>query len=186
MPTFKLTEAPTTIRPRSQLLAAATMPRGKNAKPEKVTEVELLLEVEVDNCIKETEYLFPDAKKYCDMVASLEHAAGEDRITRTKLPEMNVVISYDGEVIFDQLNCPVKARPQLKVDKKGEAKLILKPRIKATGKELALIAGFIDADVRLSMEPTQTDLSEDGALVTPVTMVREKEVQTAVDRKSVV
>lgn len=163
---FKLTDAHGTIRPKSQLIAAATMPRGPQAKPSKVTEVELLLELEVDGCIEQTEWLFPGAKLFCQTIASLEHAKGEDRTSRTKLPEMNLTVAYDGKVIFEQSNCPVKKRPQLRVDKDGEAKLILKPRVKCNSKELAQLANMIEADCRFSMEATQTDMSEDTTLVT--------------------
>jgi len=166
---FELDMCPATLRPRSTLIAAATMPRGENAKVEKVTEVQLHIELEVDACAKQVEFLFPGAKEYCQIVAGLDHAKGEDRSARTKLPEMNLGIFYREKPVFAQTNTVIKSRAQLKVDDQGEAKLILRPRVKVTGKELAELAQLIEADIRVTMEPTQMDLSEDTTVVTPIT-----------------
>jgi hypothetical protein len=162
MSDFKLENVPGVIKPRTVLLQAVTVATGTNAVPKKVTEVELLLELDVSACAKAVEHLFPGADMYMKTVAGLEHAKGEDRVARTKLPEMNVRVWYgtDTEPVFDLMGCPIKARPQLKVDENGNGRLVLKPRGKFSNKQLADMAQLISADVRVTMDPAQMDMAE--------------------------
>lgn len=160
---FRLEKVPAVIKPGTQLLQAVTVAGGANASPRKVTEVKLVLEINVTDCPASVEFLFPGAKVYMDTVAGLEHAKGEDRTARTKLPEMNVRVWYgDGtdEPVFDLAACSVKSRAQLRVDEDGAGKLIIRPCGKFTNKQLADMAQLISADVRVSMEPSQMDLSD--------------------------
>jgi hypothetical protein len=163
MQEFKLERVPAVIKPGTQLMQAVTVAGGANASPRKVTEVKLVLEIDVTACPKALEFLFPGADVYMKTVAGLEHAKGEDRTARTKLPEMNVRVWYGegtDEPVFDLAGCPVKSRAQLKVDEDGNGKLILRPCGKFTNKQLADMAQLISADVRVSMEAAQMDLAE--------------------------
>lgn len=162
MQEFRLERVPAVIKPGTQLMQAVTVAGGANASPRKVTEVKLVLEINVTDCPGTVEFLFPGAKVYMDTVAGLEHAKGEDRTARTKLPEMNVRVWYgeEAEPVFDLAACSVKSRAQLRVDEDGGGKLILRPCGKFTNKQLADMAQLISADVRVSMEPAQMDLAD--------------------------
>lgn len=158
-----LTKVAGVIKPRTVFLNAVTAAAGANAKPTRVTEVELLLELDVTNSLKAIDALFPGADEYAKLVAGREkQCKGEDRTARTKLPEMNVRIFYgdDAEPAVDSQACPVKARPQLKVNEDGEARMIVKPRCKLANKQLTEMAQLIGADVRVTMEPAQVDLAD--------------------------
>jgi len=170
MKRFELDNIPAQIKPGgSKWLAAATQPRGDEGKPTQITEHEIHFILNMDDCEDQVEFLFANAKQFCQMVAGEEHNKGEDRTARTKLPEMNITILYKNGVVFSQKNVTVKARPQLRVGHKGDAHLVIKPRLKFTDAELAKVAGLIGADTRVSMEPTQVDHSELGEGVTPET-----------------
>ena len=160
---WKLDHVPATIKPGTAFKDAVTAAAGVNAKPTRMTEVELHLEVNVTECMKQVEDLFPGADVYCKQVAGMEKACkGEDRSARTKLPEMDVTVWYgaDTDPVFTSQASPIKARVQLKVNEDGEGKLIIKPRVRLNNKSLTDMAQLIKAEVKLSMEPSQMDLSE--------------------------
>lgn len=160
---WKLTQVPAVIKPGTAFKDAVTAAGGVNAKPTRMTEVELHLEVNVTDCMKQVEDLFPGADNYCKTVAGLEKACkGEDRSARTKLPEMDVTVWYgaDTDPVFTSQASPVKARVQLKVNEDGDGKIIIKPRVRLNNKALTDMAQLIKAEVKVSMEPSQMDLSE--------------------------
>ena len=160
---FKLERVPATIKPGTAFKDAVTAAHGADAKPKRMTEVELHLEVDVSECPDAVEDLFPGADAYCKTVAGLEkQCKGEDRSARTKLPEMNVLVWYgtEAEPVVDCQACSVKSRVLLKVNEDGDGKIIIKPRVRLDNKQLTGMAQLIKADVRVSMEPAQVDLSD--------------------------
>jgi hypothetical protein len=160
---FKLDHVPAVIKPGTSFKDAVTAAGGVNAKPTRMTEVELHLEVNVTECMKQVEDLFPGADAYCKMVAGLEKTCkGEDRSARTKLPEMDVTVWYgaDTDPVFMSQASPIKARVQLKVNEDGDGKIIIKPRVRLNNKALTDMAQLIKAEVKVSMEPSQMDLAE--------------------------
>jgi len=187
MKRFELDNIPAQIKPGgSKWLAAATQPRGPEGEPTQITEHEIHFILKMDDCEGQVEYLFTNAKQFCQMVAGQEHNKGEDRTSRTKLPEMNITILYKDEEVFAQKNVTVKARPQLRVGHKGDAQLIIKPRLKFTSDELNRVVGLIGADTRVSMEPTQVDHSELGEGVTPIEQGKKTRGQKAKDSKKTI
>lgn len=160
---FKLVKVPATIKPGTSFKDAVTAAHGADARPKRMTEVELHLEVDVTECMGAVEDLFPGAEGYCKVVAGLEkQCKGEDRSSRTKLPEMNVSIWYgsDADPVVACEASPVKSRVQLKVNEDGDGKIVIKPRVRLNDKQLTGMAQLIKAEVYLSMEPSQVDLAE--------------------------
>lgn len=161
--TFKLNRTYATLKPGTSFKDAVTAAGGVNAKPQRMTEVELNLEVDVTECMTAVEDLFPGADVYCKQVAGMEKACkGEDRSARTKLPEMDVTLWYgtDPDPVFVSKSSPVNARVQLKVNEDGDGKIIIKPRVRLDNKQLTGMAQLIKANVYVSMEPSQMDLAD--------------------------
>lgn len=157
---LRLNQAPTIIKP-SRALAAATQPRGKDGKATKITELELVLHVNVSDHLKALEPVFPGADVYCKLVAGAEkECKGEDRTARTKLPDADLRIWYgdDKEPVVSLSGCPVKSRLVLRVGVKGEATLVIKPRVKLSRSELGDVLDLLSGDCRLDMEPSQQTL----------------------------
>jgi len=174
MSEFKLENAPAELKGKSTLLSSTTQSR-KN-KPTKVTEVKLVFEVDLSADVKGIDFLFPGVDLHCKAVAGLEHYKGKNRTARASLPEMNIKLVYDGVEVLNQKNCPVKTKPQLKINKDGEATLVIRPMVKLDGEELAQIASYIDSDLRISMESAQVDLEHSGE---NVVMLRSNKVVKA-------
>lgn len=164
MKTFVLKKTPGKIRTKSQLLAQGMIASGSNAKPKRVTEVEVILELNPTDCMSAVESLFPGARDYLKIASAQEGFKGEDRSARTKLPEMAVEIFYadEPEPVIRMAIATVKARAVLKVgvSEKAESKLIIKPRGKLTDPELVQLVQLLEADIRVSMEPSQVDIGE--------------------------
>ena len=162
MPEFRLENAEGVIKPNSSFLSHGTQSRKGNAV--KTTDVKLTLEVMLaDEHIKGVEYLFPDLDMYLKKVASIEWYKGEDRDSRTRIPEINVKVAYGNTTLLEQKNCPIKGKPKLKVNKDGEATLVLRPLVKVDDRELVAIAQHVESDVRISMEVEQIDLEHTGS-----------------------
>lgn len=168
---FKIEDAPITIRPKSTLEGATTMPRGEKGSPSPVTEIKLLLEVEVEDYLKDIETVFPGIDAVCKYIAGTDVIGGLDVITRTKIGAFNVGITYRDESVFEQSNCRVMGRPKLLIDSKGIAKMMINVMVKATGKEQAALSSKINAQCSASFEPAQTDMSDTTKLATPAPMV---------------
>lgn len=149
------------------IILATASPRGKNGKPTKVSEVELELEIKADEILGDLEWSFPGSEEFSKAVASLDHFRGETRTSKAKLGPINLTLSYDGEIVVDLTNCPVKKKPKLDFRTDGEAFFFVSPIVKVTGSELASIAELVEADLRVSLEPTQTDLAETTELANP-------------------
>lgn len=162
---MSLSGVPAVLKPGSGWLGHTTQPRGENGKPTPVTEMELVFELDLSEVETQADYLFPGIRQHCQMVAGLEHYKGETRTARTKLPEMNIVIDYKDDEVFAQGNTVIKKPAQLKIGHKGDAKMVIKVRVKLTAKEQTALSSKMGADIRISMEPTTQDLSEDTELV---------------------
>ena len=161
MSTFELVDAVCLLKPNAQLVSAGTVSRG--GKSVKTVDVKAVIEVDVsDDIAKGIDFLFPGISMYLKSVASLEHYKGEDRSSRTSLPEMNIDIHYNESLVLSKKNCPIKGRAQLKINKEGEAKLILRPLMKLDESELPALAEYIDSDLRVTCEPMQIDIEHQG------------------------
>lgn len=161
---FKLKGASAVLKP-FKVLTAATAPKGANARPTKVTEVEMVIEVNAENQMKAIEAIFPGVDTYCKQVAGLEQECkGEDRTARTKLQNASIKIWYgdDKDPAADVVDCPINAKAKLRVGTDGEAVLVLKPRMKLTNGELTAVAQLLAADVRIDLEPCQQSFAETG------------------------
>lgn len=153
---FKFDKLAAKLKPNASIISAGTQSRGGSAV--KTADVKIITEISIDKDAKGVEFLFPGLDLYLKEVAGLEHYKGEDRASRTSLPEMNVEIFYGEDSIFEQTNCPIKGKPTVKINKAGEAILVLRILTKLSSTELAKLAEHIDADIRLSLSPAQVDL----------------------------
>lgn len=165
-----LSEVPVTIKPGSQLKASSTQPRGEGGKPTKITEVELYLVLEVSDHMGLVETLFPGADATAKLVAGDEGHQGCDLSSRTKMPEHNLEISYDGRIFLDQANCPIKKKAALKINHKGDVQMILRPMVKVSAKELGELGNMVNADCKITMCPTTQDMAVDAK---PTTKLRQ-------------
>lgn len=156
--TLRLNRVPAVIKPGSSIKDATTSATSESAKPTRFTEVELHLEVDVSQCIKAMEALFPGADAMCKLIAAeSQENKGLDLRARTGLPEMNVKIWYGDETepAVDVVDSPIKAKVSMRIDQDGDAKIILKPRVKLNNKQLTDMVQLVKAEVKLSLEPSQ-------------------------------
>lgn len=158
---FVLEDAPGVIR-KFHALRASMEPRDANARATKVVEVEMVLELNVTKGLKKLDHLFPEADTIAKMISGDDKRPGIDLTARGKLGGMTLAISYGTKKtpVVDCTLVHVKSKPQLKIDEKGECKLLIKPRCKFTAGELTEVWAMIDADGFISMKASQMDLSE--------------------------
>jgi hypothetical protein len=156
-----------TLRP-FKVIKSTTMPHGPDGKPATVTEVQLELELEAVEALSAIGWLFNDIdlKKLGQSIAGDDDRGGIKLTAHTKLPAMNFALYYpeEDDPIFDRSECVVTSKPQLKYTETGDATLLLRPKVKLTDKELPRVCKMIDADIRVSTEKTQSDMSEDTRL----------------------
>lgn len=165
---IKLKDAQARIpKKKIAIVLATAAPRGKSGKPTKVSEVELELEIDAREILGDLEWLFPNAEVFGQMAAGLDQFRGETRTSKARLGTINLEISYDGRTVIDLNNCQIKKKPKLDFRLGGETFLFLSPIVKLTGAELASLAELVEADVRISIEPTQVDLAETTHLANP-------------------
>lgn len=172
---FSLTRAPAVIRPGTSVNATSSVAVGPEARPVRVTEMTLLLHVDPTKNLSEIEPLFPGCKVFCDSIAGDDEAAGEDRTTRAKVPEMSLAISYQGadaaegkeHVVAEWPVAVIKSKPQLRIGEKGEARLVLRCRVKMTDAQLVAVLPLVEADIRVSMKAAQMDISEMTQVANP-------------------
>jgi hypothetical protein len=156
---FKLNNVPAVLR-SVHVINASTIPMGERAKPTKVFEVELVLDIDPVDAMSGVEFLFLDADAWCKMVAGTEgENAGEDRHARTKLPDQDMVLTYGEKKDMTTVAsgvAAIKKKAVLGVNDEGKVKLVLKPRVKLEASQMVEACMLIEADMRVSMtESTQ-------------------------------
>lgn len=155
-----------TLRPFKNL-KSTMMPMGQGAKPTRVTEVQLEMELIVEkDDFKKISWLFSDIdlKKVGQTIAGDDSRGGLKMTANTNLPPMNFKLFHDDKEVFDRTDCKVKAKPVLQFMENGDAKLLIKPKVKLVDKEMVQVLSIIDADVKVSTEKTQVDMSEETKL----------------------
>lgn len=158
---FKIENANATLVAPIQIHGQATVPVGEKAKPTKMADVQLTLHLDVTEHMKLVEKLFPACDVQAKTIAGREECKGEVRKTNTKLGDMCVSIFYgaDNEPVVRGV-CDVKSAPQLHTSEDGNGKLVLKPRLQVPVNDVDSLCELINADVRVTMEPAQMDLSD--------------------------
>lgn len=157
---FRLDKVPAVIRPRTTMLGASTAPVGKDAKPVKVTEVQMTLSIKADGCMKTMELLFPTADSCAKIVAGQSDSTGMVLQANAKVPDSSIVMHYEGKPVLDMPMAVMKSKPQLRIDSDGNSTLLLRPRVKLTSKQLVEMSELIMADVTVSVLPAQMDISD--------------------------
>lgn len=161
---FKLTEAPCTLT-KITLDTATNRASGESGRSTKMVGAELVLEVDVTKCLKHVEILFPSAKVICDIVAGDETISGLDITTRGKLLETSLAFfsktdKAQTEATIDVTGVLVKKAAKLKINKDGEAKLVIKPAMFLQSGQLSKLWECIGADSLVTVRPTQLDLED--------------------------
>lgn len=156
---LKLQGAKATLVGPINVYSQSTVPHGKSAKPVKCADVQVTLYLDASDHMKLVEKLFPACDVQAKTIAGRDECKGEVRKTNTKLGDMQVAIAYGGGQVIDT-TCEVKSAPQLHINEDGNAKLVVKPRFQIPVKDVESLLEVINADVTVSLQPAQVDLSD--------------------------
>ena len=179
---FTLSNTKGHLRP-SKLLRHTAEATGKRGTIARVTEVEIVLDLEVST--KEdwraVDQLWPNVDKMAKLVAGEDDRGGMDLTARSKLPDMTIDVFGESPYVEDKQGnklgdvkdrtalvhlsvCPPRGRAKLRIDEKGEGLLTLKFRGRFKALALGQIVKFLESEVWISMEAAQVDMSEETQL----------------------
>lgn len=79
--------------------------------------------------------------------------------TAAKLDDTTLVVQCGSDVAIDQ-TVSMGAKQQLRIDADGNGKMIIKPRVRLTDKQLAEVVKLTLADVRVTITPAQMDIAD--------------------------
>lgn len=160
---IKLSEANATLVPPIAIHKQATIPIGPQAKPTKCVDLALTLHVDTSEHMREVDKLFPASDVQAKTIAGREECKGEVRKTNTRLADMFVCVRYGKQTVIEAA-CEIKSAPQLHISEDGNAKLVLRQRIQVPVSEVGGLLELLGADVRVTIEPAQMDLSDQTTL----------------------
>ncbi len=162
---FKLSNVPCMLKTFSSK-GTSLQAAGVDQQSKTRAKLELVLEVNVTECPKDVESLFPMLDSGLKIVSGLEKSnKGFTMNARTKLENQCITLRYSGDKSVETFVCldaPIKKAPTVRVNEDGDAVMVLKVTVLAEDRELATLAHWCpNATLTVTCESVQIDHSID-------------------------